>query len=182
MRKKTKLNYLKKISYLLFSLIIISCNNPPTKTEEITKELDLEGVWYELGMSSTVKEGRELTDEQNEINDIINTTTNVTSLDDFENISFLEFNNEEIASGQFELSDEKKLIRNYQLDGEIGFTLIQPDTITITEKGGVFLAKVLLEIKSDTLIMNYKFNEEDDDFSDMKVLFKKLPNYIKLVD
>ena len=173
---------MKEVSLLLILIIYIGCDNPRTKTEEITKKLDLEGVWYELGLSTTVKEGHELSDEQKEIDDIINTTTNVTSLDDFENISFLEFNNEKIASGQFELSDEKKLIRNYQLDGEIGFTLIQPDTITITEKGGVFLAKVLLEIKSDTLIMNYKFNEDDAVFSDSKVLWKKLPNYIKLVD
>ena len=100
------------IVIVVFLFNLIACENGAPKVENKTDEKIFDGVWYSIGAKFN-SEDENLNEESNQLNKLFDGEESVTNLDDFEGLSFIEIKSNVLASGTFDLSAEKKLIRNY---------------------------------------------------------------------
>ena len=171
------------IVIVVFLFNLIACENGAPKVENKIDEKIFDGVWYSIGAKFN-SEDENLNEESNQLNKLFDGEESVTNLDDFEGLSFIEIKSNVLASGTFDLSAEKKLIRNYEFNDNIKVEFITSDTLLFKElekDKEVFFAKVAMSVVTDTLHWKYSFLEESKEIN-MIMFYKKLPDYIKLVD
>ena len=167
------------IVIVVFLFNLIACENEAPKVDN--KVFD--GVWYEIGWDF----GSENLDESqkaiiDEMKGLLN-TKKISNIDDFEGVSFIEFSNDVMAPGKFELTQEKKLIRNYEFSDLANAVFILPDTLVL--KDSDISIKSIIKVVSDTLKIEPILTKEQSAnkaIPQMIMQFKKLPDYVKLVD